>query len=56
MKRAVLVPEAVLAGRELAEVARGLGNNVVVELEGDALSRLAADGDVKLCESRKLAR
>ena len=52
MERAALVPEAVLAGRELAEVARGPRHLVVVELENDAASGLAVDGDVELriCE------
>ena len=40
--------EAVLARRELAEVLRGLGDDVVEELEGDTPGGLFADGDVKL--------
>ena len=43
-----LVAEAVLAGGELTEVARGLGDNVVVELEDDAARGLVVDGDVEL--------
>ena len=52
VERAALVPEAVLAGRELAEVARGPRHLVVVELEDDAARGLAVDGDVELriCE------
>ena len=51
-----LVAEAVLARRKLAEVARGLGDHVVVELEGDAAERLAVDGDVKLRECANCQR
>ena len=42
------VSETVLAGCQLAEVLRGLGDYVVIELEDDASSGLAADGHVKL--------
>lgn len=43
-----LVAEAVLAGRELAEVARGLGDDVAVEPEHDAAELLAALLDVEV--------
>lgn len=51
------VAVAVLASGELAEVAGGLGNYIVVELEDDATSGLAFDGDIKLCarKGRKLS-
>ncbi len=42
------ISEAVLAGRQLAEIPRSLGDNVVVELEDDAPGGLGVDGDVKL--------
>ena len=48
MERAVRVAETVLAGRELAEVAGGLGDDVVIELEDDAARGLAADGNIEL--------
>ena len=48
MEGAALVAEAVLAGRELAEVARGLGHNVVVQPEDNAAHGLRVDRDVKL--------
>ena len=44
----VLVAEAALAGGELAEVASGLGDDVVPELEDDAALGLSADGNVEL--------
>ena len=43
-----LVAEAVLACGELTEVPRGLGDNVVKELEDDATGGLSVDVDVKL--------
>jgi hypothetical protein len=48
MEAAAGVAEAVLACRELAEVARCLGHGVVVELEDDAPGRLRADCNIKL--------
>lgn len=42
------VSKAVLAGGELTEVASGLGDYIVVELEDDATLRLAGDGDIEL--------
>lgn len=48
MEGAAGIAEAVLAGRELAEVLRGLGHDVVVELEDDTAGRLGVDGDVEL--------
>ena len=42
----VAVP--VLPSAQLAEVARGLGDDVVVQLEHDAAARRAADGDIEL--------
>ena len=50
MEGRALIAVAVLARRKLAEVARGLGDHVVVELEDDAAERLAVGGDVKLRE------
>ena len=49
MEGRALVAKAVLAGGELTEVARGLGHNVVTELEDDAAGGLATNGDVELC-------
>ena len=48
MEGGALVAKTVLAGGELTEVARGLGDHVVVELEDDAARGLAVDGDVEL--------
>ena len=45
---AALVAEAVLAGRELAEVARGHRDNIVVELEDNTTHRFVVSSDVKL--------
>lgn len=42
-----LVAEAVLAGGQLAEVLRRLGNDVVVQLEDDAPGSVAVNGDVE---------
>ena len=42
----VAVP--VLPSAQLAEVARGLGDDVVVQLEYDAAARRTADGDIEL--------
>lgn len=50
-----LVAEAVLAGAKLTEVARRLGDSIVVELEYDAASRLVRDGDVKLARASACA-
>ncbi|KAF7791130.1 hypothetical protein EIP86_002141 [Pleurotus ostreatoroseus] len=44
----VLVAEATLAGGELAEVAGGVGADVVKEAEADAACGGAVDGDVEL--------
>ena len=48
VERASFVSESMLAGGKLTEVLGGLGNNVVVELEDDATSGRAVDGDIKL--------
>ena len=48
MELGALVAEAVLPSAKLTEVLRGLGDNIVVELEGDALSGTTCDADVKL--------
>ena len=48
------VAESVLASRELTEVASGLGNNIVVQLEHDAARGLVVDGDVELKTRREL--
>ncbi len=42
------VSEAVLSCSELTEVARGLGDDIVVQLECDPASSLVVDGDIKL--------
>ena len=47
-----LEAEAVLASAELAEVARGLGHDVVAEAEDDAAGGLVVDGDVELRRKR----
>ena len=44
----VLVAEAALAGGKLAEVAGGVGADVVEEAEADAAGGGAVDGDVEL--------
>ena len=48
MEGGALVAEAVLASRELAEVLRGLGDDVVEELEDDAAEGRAVFRDVEL--------
>ena len=48
METRALVTETVLASAELTEVARGLGDSLVVELEDDAAGGLVRDVDVKL--------
>ncbi len=48
MERRARVAEAVLACAELAEVLRGLGDDVVEELEDDAACRLIVDVDIEL--------
>lgn len=52
MERRALVAETVLASGELAEVLRGLGHDIVIELEDDATSRLVVDADIELGEAR----
>ena len=42
------IAETMLAGSKLAEVARGYGDNIVVELEDDTTHRLVVSSDVKL--------
>ena len=48
MERGTFVPESVLARGELTEVLRGLGHDIVVELEDDAAGGGAVDGDIEL--------
>ncbi len=48
MEATALVAVAVLASGELAEVARGLGDNIVVELEDDAPGIATVNLDVEL--------
>lgn len=48
MERRALVTETVLARAKLTEVLSGLGDNIVVELEGDTAQILAVDLDVEL--------
>lgn len=43
-----LITVAILTSGELTEVAGGLGNDVIVELEHDAASGGVVDGDVEL--------
>ena len=56
MERGALVAETVLAGGELAEVLRGLGDNVVKELEDDATRRGVVDGDIELRVGREKSK
>ena len=52
-----LITETVLASGELAEVAGGLGDDIVIELEDDAARGLSADGNIELGASgQKRAR
>jgi len=48
VERASFVSESILASCELTEVLGGFWDNAVVELENDAASGLAVDGDIKL--------
>ena len=48
VERTSFVSKSILASRELAEVPGGFGDNIVVELEDDATSGLAVNGDIKL--------
>lgn len=48
MEDRVLVTEAMLASGKLTEVASGLRDNIVPELEDDAALGLAVDGNVEL--------
>ena len=48
MEGGSLVAKAVLSSRELTEIFRSLGDDIIVEFEDDATSRLAVNGDVKL--------
>ena len=48
MERASFVSKSILASCQLTEVFGGFWDDVVVELENDATSGLAVDGDVKL--------
>lgn len=48
MEGRTLVSESVLASRELTEVFRGLGNDIVVQLEDDPASRLVVNSDIEL--------
>jgi len=48
METGSLVSVAVLASRQLAEVASGLGHVFVIEFEDDAASGLVADVDIEL--------
>ena len=43
-----MVSVAILARSELAEVAGGLGHNIVIEFEDDATCFLVANFDIKL--------
>ena len=48
MEGGSLVAKAVLSSRELTEIFRSLGDDIIVEFEDDATSRLAVNVDVKL--------
>ena len=48
METGTFVSVAILASRELAEIAGSLGHDIVVELEDDAASRPAGDTDIEL--------
>jgi len=48
VERASFVSLSRLAGSKLTEVLGGLGNNVVVEPEDNALGGIAADADIEL--------
>ena len=48
MEGGSLVAKAMLSSRELTEIFRSLGDDIIVEFEDDATSRLAVNGDVKL--------
>lgn len=48
MERGSLIAKAMYASRELPEILRCFGDDVIVELEGDASSRFVVDGDVEL--------
>ena len=48
MERGSLISKAMYASRELPEILRCFGDDVIVELEGDASSRFVVDGDVEL--------
>lgn len=48
METGTFVSVAILASRELAEIAGSLGHDIVVELEDDAAGGFAADGDIEL--------
>ena len=48
MEARALVAKTVLAGRELTEVARSPGHDVVIELEDDAARGLSADSNIEL--------
>ena len=50
VERASFVSKSILASREFTEVPGGFGDNIVVELEDDAASGVAVDGDIKLVE------
>lgn len=45
---AARIAEAMLPCCKLTEVARGLGDDIVVQLERDPASSLTVDGDIKL--------
>ena len=48
MERGSLIATAMYASRELPEILRCFGDDVIVELEDDASSRFVVDGDVEL--------
>lgn len=47
MERTPLIPKAILPGAQLTEVPRGLGYDVVVELEDDRTRGFFVDADVE---------
>jgi len=52
VERGTLIAKPVLAGRELAEVFCGFGDDAVIQLEDDSTCRGTVDGDVKLARKK----
>jgi hypothetical protein len=56
VERTSLVPESVLASRELTEVLGRLGDDIIKQLDNDASGGLAADGDIELAFTTQKVR